>query len=191
MRIEQCNHLVEPTRTYPLLFNYNINPQLDNNQIPYPQQFGISLQSPNHSCSDTYQKNSQSQSHQSHSHHRQQPQKDQPTAPIQRHQQRKTQKRTHALAACNSCRRLHLRCKKKEDSAFCNRCIETRREESCIFEIPKKRGRKYGSKNRPKKYETENRDTNAADDTVDDTKPCCHNNNSYMEWINLLKTRNV
>ncbi|CAJ0925675.1 4690_t:CDS:2 [Entrophospora sp. SA101] len=146
----------------------NINSQpLDNNQIPYSQEPVLSSQSPNHSCSDTYQTNSQSQSHQTHSHHRQQPQKDQQTTPIRRRQRRKPQKhpyekRKHASIACNPCRKARLRCEKKDDSLFCNRCIET--NEKCIFdENPKKRGRRCGTRNKSK----------AADNTVYDIKQCC------------------
>nr|CAG8463905.1 1163_t:CDS:2 [Entrophospora candida] len=142
----------------------NINSQpLDNNQIPYSQEPVLSSQSPNHSCSDTYQTNSQSQS----PHHRQQPQKDQQTTPIRRRQRRKPQKhpyekRKHASIACNPCRKARLRCEKKDDSLFCNRCIET--NEKCIFDKnPKKRGRRCGTRNKSK----------ADDNIVYDIKQCC------------------
>ncbi|CAJ0763547.1 20684_t:CDS:2, partial [Entrophospora sp. SA101] len=59
------------------------------------------------------------------------------------------EKRTHALVACDSCRKLRLRCEKKEDSDFCVRCIDGNKED-CIFNKGRKRGRKPGSKNKQK-----------------------------------------
>nr|CAG8463884.1 1162_t:CDS:2 [Entrophospora candida]CAG8536768.1 12226_t:CDS:2 [Entrophospora candida] len=78
-----------------------------------------------------------------------------PITPIRRHKRKRAQttrpyeKRTHALVACDSCRKLRLRCEKKEDSDFCVRCID-RNKEDCIFNQGRKRGRKPGSKNKQK-----------------------------------------
>ncbi|CAH1765790.1 1874_t:CDS:2, partial [Entrophospora sp. SA101] len=79
----------------------------------------------------------------------------QPITPIRRHKRKRAQttrpyeKRTHALVACDSCRKLRLRCEKKEDSDFCVRCIDGNKED-CIFNKGRKRGRKPGSKNKQK-----------------------------------------
>nr|CAG8491120.1 6601_t:CDS:10 [Entrophospora candida] len=135
----------------------------DNNPIPYPQQSGLSSQLQNH---HTYLITSR-------------PQPD-------RRQRKKAKgkepyvKRNHSLNACDPCRETRLRCEKKEGSDFCDRCIDEKRKQLCIFnKSSKKRGRKKGSKNRPKpkKNENENCDINAADNTVTDTKPCCQSNN--------------
>nr|CAG8549346.1 5018_t:CDS:2 [Entrophospora candida] len=133
----------------------------DNNSISYSQQSGLSSQLRNY---HTYLITSR-------------PQPD-------RRQRKKAKgkkpyvKRNHSLNACDPCRVSRLRCEKEDGSDVCNRCIDEKRKQHCIFNKSfKKRGRKKGSKNRPKKNENENCDINTADNTVTDAKPCCQSNN--------------